>query len=281
MSLITINCYNCGSSEYSLYDIENGYKYVKCKNCNLIYLNPRPVNEDISASHKIGEHRGNKLINVTGKYKKQKITKYVNTLKDFYKKDELENKNWLDIGCGFGEFMEALILYTNSEIKIKGSEPNKYKIQSCKSRELDVSFIDLDNWDEKYDFISLLNVYSHLPDPIEFLKKIKRFLNPNGELFIETGHSSHLPVKYHQKPYYAPDHLSFANKEIVENILQRLGFEIIKTEVYRVENFPRITDIKGNLKQLARIFLRRGGSWSNLLAKYPNRDMFIRARLKR
>ncbi len=281
MSLITINCYNCGSSEYSLYDIENGYKYVKCNNCNLIYLNPRPLNGDISASHEIGEHRGNKLINVTGKYKKQKVTRYINILKNFYKKDELENKNWLDIGCGFGEFMEALISYTNSEIKINGSEPNKYKIHSCKSRELDVSFIDLDVWDEKYDFISLLNVYSHLPDPIEFLKKLKRFLSTNGELFIETGHSSHLPVKYHHKPYYAPDHLSFANKEIVESILQRLGFDIIKTEVYRVENFPRIIDIKGNLKQLARIFLRRGGSWSNLLAKHPNRDMFIRARLKK
>jgi len=279
MNLITTNCYNCNSTESILYDIENGYRYVKCKNCGLLYLNPRPLNEDILASHEIGEHRGAKLIKVTGKYKRQKVNRYISILKEFYKTGELENKSWLDIGCGYGEFMESLILYTNSKIKIKGSEPNKYKTESCRAKGLDVSFIDLDNLAEKYDFISLLNVYSHLPNPIEFLEKIKLFLNPGGELFIETGHSSHLPVNIHHKPYYAPDHLSFANKEIVESILKRIGFEIIKTNIYRAENLPKITDIKGNIKQIARILLNRGGSWSNLLAKYPERDMFIRAGL--
>jgi SAM-dependent methyltransferase len=279
MTLITTNCYNCNSADSVLYDVENGYNYVRCSQCSLIYLNPRPSDADISVFHQLGVHRGESLENVSGKYKKGKIKRYLTILKDFYSPHELKNKRFLDIGCGFGEFLESVINYTNGDIKAIGSEPNEYKRASCRERGLSVDFIDLDKTEAQFDVISLLNVYSHLPHPVEFLKKIKSLLKPNGELFLETGHSSHLPVKHHHKPYHAPDHLSFANKEIVENILGRIGFDIVKTSFYRLENLPKITDVKGNLEQVVKTILGRDGSWSNLLAKYPIRDMFIRVRM--
>jgi SAM-dependent methyltransferase len=244
-----------------------------------IYLNPRPSDSDISAFHQTGLHRGESLNKVSGRYKTKKIKRYLEILKDFYAPHELKNKSFLDIGCGFGEFLEAVVMYTNSDINVKGSEPNIFKRESCRKRGLNVDFIDLDKTEERFDIISLLNVYSHLTDPVEFLKKLKGLLKPNGELLLETGHTSHLPVKYHHKPYHAPDHLSFANQEIVESILNRIGFRIIKTNFYRIENMPKITDVKGNMEQIIKIFLGRDASWSNILGKYPIRDMFIRAKI--
>lgn len=281
-NLIETNCYNCGSSESTLYDVENGYHYVKCSGCGLIYLNPRPKEEDITSASYSGEHIGEKKINVTGRHKIRMIRSYLKKLSDFYKEGELQIKGaeWIDIGCGFGEFINSLKLFSNFQLNVCGSEPNKQKAMSCKKRGIEVDFIDLETHSKKYDYISLLNVYSHLPNPIIFLKKLKRLLKPGGELFIETGHTSHLPVKDHQRPYNAPDHLSFANREIVESILERIGFDIIETRIYRNESLPKITNLNGVILQLAKIILRRGGNWRNFFNKYPNRDMYIRARLR-
>ncbi len=276
-----VSCYNCKSEESNLYDIENGYRYVRCKGCGLIYLDQLPDQDEIAAAHELGVHAGETEIDVTGNYKKSKIRKYVRILSDLFDAGELRNKNlrWMDVGCGFGELLEALNVLSDSAIFTFGTEFNKKKIQSCKSRKLNVEFIDLDQHTEKYDVISLLNVFSHLPNPPEFLEELKKNLNPGGELLIETGHTSHLEPKYHPKPYYAPDHLSFANQKVLEGILVKLGFKIIQTRIYRGENFPKFYDFKGLTIQFARILLNRGGSWKNFFTKHPDIDMYIRARL--
>ncbi len=43
-----VSCYNCKSGESSLYDIENGFRYVKCKGCGLVYLEQLPDEKEIA-----------------------------------------------------------------------------------------------------------------------------------------------------------------------------------------------------------------------------------------
>ncbi|NAS11525.1 class I SAM-dependent methyltransferase [Poritiphilus flavus] len=282
MKRISVTCYNCGESRSELYDEENGFTYVKCVGCGLVYLNPQPSQEEINSSHKMGMHRGDSTINVTGSYSPLKVKNYESVLKDFYTKESLsqDSLNWLDIGCGFGEFIESLGNYTGNKLKVIGSEPNKQKQSFCVDRNLDVTFFDIESHDVKYDFISMLNVYSHLPDPVQFVRTLKSKLKDKGELFLETGHSSHLAAEDHHKPYYAPDHISFANQSIVEDILKRNGFEIVQTKIYRHAQFPLITkNPVAVMKESAKILLNRNGSIKNLFPKSPNRDMYIRARL--
>ena len=281
MELVEVSCYNCGGKEYELYATENGFRYVKCKNCGLVYLNPRPKDVEVISSHEYGVHIGNKVINVTGRYKKSKIKRYLSIIGDFYTKEELIDKKWLDIGCGFGEFIETLNKVANNNIYVKGSELNKIKINFCKERGLDVEKIDMKNHNEKYDVISLLNIFSHLPNPIQYFESLKKNLRTRGELFIETGNISNMPAKYFPRPFYAPDHLSFANKEIVEDILKRIGFEIVKTKLYRGELYPKISDIRGSVVLAAKSVVKyKDGRFRNFFPKYPNIDMFIRAKLK-
>ncbi|MCK4919699.1 MAG: class I SAM-dependent methyltransferase [Bacteroidales bacterium] len=280
MNLIPTSCYNCNILDSEYYDDENGYTYVKCVKCGLVYLNPRPANEEISAANESGLHKGENEINITGFYSEKKVNRYLKILSHFYNKNELASKmNWLDIGCGFGEFMESIVAYSNSNLEVNGSEPNMQKVDSCKKRKLHVDFIDLYAHYKTYNFVSLLNVYSHIPNPKEFLKKIKELLKPGGELFIETGHSSHLPAKYHHKPYYAPDHLSFANQVIVEEILKRIGFNIIKTKIYRHQQFISIDSIKSFIYYCYKFFIKRDLSIAEIFPKFPKRDMYIRAKL--
>lgn len=275
-----VNCYYCHSSESEFYDTENGFNLVKCKQCGLLYVNPRPQITDIEEAHQVGQHRGEEIIDVTGNFKQQKVEQYLNILKDFYgiNSELMAEKKWLDIGCGNGEFVKDLEIFTQGNCNVQGVEPNIYKQESAKKKGLNVSFFDLDKCETKYQFISLLNVYSHLPDPIKILENWSQLLTEKGELLIQTGDSANLDQKDHHRPYYLPDHLSFVSEEILRDILQKIGFQIIKIQKYRFSEF-RIPTVKNIAKETLKLVMpyKKSSLFTELFPKQPNRDMWIRA----
>lgn len=276
METVECQCYNCGSGASAPYDSENGWTLVKCHFCGLVYLNPRPGDDLISQSSITGEHHGEALIDTTGSFDSSKIERYQRILADFFPDPIPNQSRWLDIGCGFGEFLVALNQFAGNRIRTTGSEPNRQKSAFARSQGLDVDFYDLSEFEGKFDYLSLLNVYSHLPDPPVILQEWARTLVPGGYLFLETGHSCHLAPVDHHKPYYLPDHLSFANQSIVEDILRKLGFKIIKTRLYRHTVFPELS-VKRVIREGAKFLLRRPNRLSALFPKAPKRDMYILA----
>ena len=275
-----VKCYNCQSSEYLFYDAENGYNLVKCQGCGLLYVNPRPSEGEIDLASITGMHRGDHLIKVNTRFNKNKIKKYIKILGEFYNPKEFNDLiyNWHDLGCGTGEFLIALREFSENKLALAGSEPNLQKVNIAKTHGLKVSVRLPSEYTSKFHYLSLLNVFSHLPDPIKILTEWKKLLYPGGELFIETGHSCHLPKEIHHRPYYLPDHLSFADKEIVISILERIGFDIVDVRIYRGEMYPQKP--VPYLKYMAFSLMRGEFSMQSVLPQMPDRDMFIRARLR-
>ncbi len=275
------SCYNCGSNERTFYAEENGFSLVKCNECGLLYIDERPDDSEISQAHRQGKHRGLEELNVTGKFYPQKIREYVNVLEDIFQGDINGIKTWLDVGCGHGEFMIAVQDYAHGKIVLSGTEPNIYKQESARQRGLNVDFIDLELHKEKYDVISLLNVYSHLPDPPAFIDLLKNCLNPGGSLIIQTGDAADFLAEEQYRPFYLPDHLSFASEKIVVGILQRLGFEIVKVKKYP---FLRLNP-KQIAKEVVKAILPQYRHLSKIRyyfnwGRYAQTDMYIWARLK-
>jgi SAM-dependent methyltransferase len=271
-------CYNCGSEQNTFYADENGFSLVKCSGCGLLFVDDRPDDNEISHAHTQGKHRGAEEFDMTGMFDPGKVPHYLKVLEDLFQGD-FSGKTWLDIGCGHGEFMLAVQKYGPDQITVKGTEPNVHKQESARKRGLDVGYFDIESHPERYDYISMLNVYSHLPNPPAFLQSLKRLMNPGGELILETGDTAGLAAKVNFRPFYLPDHLSFASEKIVVGILERLGFEVIEVKKYPFLQF--------SLNRIAREFIKA------FLPKYKSRflyyfnrkaysptDMFIRARLK-
>jgi ubiquinone/menaquinone biosynthesis C-methylase UbiE len=51
--------------------------------------------------------------------------------------------DWLDIGCGLGDFLASLQRVFGKELRPRGTEPNMSKIETAQRRGLDVSDTDL------------------------------------------------------------------------------------------------------------------------------------------
>jgi SAM-dependent methyltransferase len=208
---------------------------VKCSGCGLLYVNPRPGNEEIDNAQTYGVHKGESTIDNTGEFKETKVISYLSVLKDIYGTELRDKKRtWLDIGCGHGEFIMALQKVSDGSATVSGLEPNIRKQKSALARGLDVSYYDLANHKKLYDCVSLLNVYSHLSEPVGFINQCKAVLKPKGELLLETGDTANLSAEEHYRPFYLPDHLSFASEEIISNILNRFGLKIIGIKKFHV-----------------------------------------------
>jgi 2-polyprenyl-3-methyl-5-hydroxy-6-metoxy-1,4-benzoquinol methylase len=240
-TLEAVRCYVCGKQNSEVWARENGHVAVRCGDCGLVYVDPRPRLENISAGARTGLHEGAGELNVIGSYGGEpRVRRYKDILRDlygdgyFYKSGE----SWLDYGCGYGEFLEALRQESGGALKLTGLEPNEVKAASARQRGLDVSF-DSSMLKRRFHYISLLNVYSHLPNPPETLAELAEGLEPGGEVLIETGNFAELEREQIPTSLDLPDHLSFAGERLLRRVLEKTGFRVQKVVRYPMFARPR------------------------------------------
>ena len=77
MITVEADCYNCNSSESSPYAVENGFSLVKCAGCGLLYVTPRPSDDELAKSHECGVHQGDAELDMTGRFRDQLIPSYI------------------------------------------------------------------------------------------------------------------------------------------------------------------------------------------------------------
>lgn len=268
-----VNCVNCGSSQNQPYDQENGFSLVKCLQCGLLYVNPRPLGDAIAEAAQSGTYAGATILDVTGTYRATKRIKYKHVLASLFG-DTIMKGSWLDVGCGHGEFLLALRDFSKNGLRLQGAEPNTAKAKSARAMGLSVGGLDFSHYTGNYDFISLLNVYSHLSNPLETIEQWGRLLTPGGQLIVETGDTAQLPRWRHPIPYSLPDHLSFASEKIVKDMLVRLQFKVIV--MVKLALYDGLTSAY-RVRQLVKLIVP--GKRANLgwLPWNPKRDLWIRA----
>jgi len=236
-----INCPLCEGNVNISWAEENGYTAVKCVSCGLVYVNPRPSQEMISEAVKTGVHREvehgrTAVVRRTGSM----VAYYENIIKYMFADLWQSNQpiSWLDVGAGYGEFVEAITNLAPADSRVEGLEPMKPKAEDAQRRGLRVKEMYLSDVNEHYDVLSLINVFSHVPDFGDFLKDIKKVLTINGELFIETGNAGDL-ISYQDVPgeLDLPDHLVFSGEKNLVSFLEKAGFSVIYIKRIRQDGF--------------------------------------------
>jgi SAM-dependent methyltransferase len=216
---------------------ENGYVMLKCGSCGLLFIDRPPEADEREAALKLGLHRGESLLDTNKKADPSRIPLYLETLKAFYPDQlEMKGKKWLDIGAGNGEFVAALQQYFPG-LECVAVEPNLQKRNSPYYNGGRVlSGTGVLPAGEKFNVISMLNLWSHLPEPVKFMGELAEILEKDGKLLIQTGNGAEINRYEYPGPLLLPDHLSFAAPGIVSSILHKKGFRLEKLIKYK---YPR------------------------------------------
>jgi 2-polyprenyl-3-methyl-5-hydroxy-6-metoxy-1,4-benzoquinol methylase len=90
------------------------------------------------------------------------------------------------------------------------------------------------NFQDRYDFIMMLNLIEHLESPPKTLDKIYLMLNFGGILLVKTPNTNSLNRRIFQKKYWggchAPRHWVLFNEENFSSMAIKSGFQIVGFE---------------------------------------------------
>lgn len=271
-----IGCPYCKHKSYSSWGTDNGFTAVKCDSCQFVYVNPRPLSSMIDDAVRTGTHSEEaNSINVVTRRINSKVERYRKIFDEIFNDVWQKKKpiSWLDVGSGFGEIIEAINILAPPNSNIQGLEPMKPKADDARGRGLIIKDGYIDSVTEKFDFISLIDVFSHIPDFRAFLEGAKNVLNKDGEIFIETGNAADFDRSQIPSELSLPDHLVFAGESHMKGYLTDAGFEIIKIKKIRIDT------LFGFVKDIVKFLIGRP---IKLVLPYtsPYRSLLIRAKLK-
>ncbi|MFC1667839.1 class I SAM-dependent methyltransferase [Chlamydiota bacterium] len=204
---------------------------VICKNCGLIYINPRPTKE-LYTEFYTADYR--KVVSGTDEGSERGFSQQV----DFARKKlvplikkytQLKARTLLDIGCSYGGII-AGVKKEFPNIKVTGIEPVK-KVADFASYKTNSSIITTVFEDvafsEKFDLILCIRTLNHSLDPRANLSKIRDLLKKEGIfLLVLYDAISNLLNRPLQKMTEMTHPFIFA-RETINYFVDQVGLEII------------------------------------------------------
>jgi SAM-dependent methyltransferase len=245
-------CPCCDATARAHWASESGFNVVRCGECGLLYVDPMPDPESVDSAVRSGFHKlGGLAVNVRSRRVARKVAIYRRRISTMLVDviDMGRPVTWVDVGCGYGEFMEALQAVLPAGSKVVGVEPMTHKAGAARGRGLEVINDYLKPQQFEADFISNIDVFSHIADYRSFLRIVATNLKPLGEIIIETGNSADLQSRA-QAPNEMglPDHLVFAGRATMDRYFASAGFRV--KDVVE-ERFDTISQMAKNAIKLA------------------------------
>jgi 2-polyprenyl-3-methyl-5-hydroxy-6-metoxy-1,4-benzoquinol methylase len=246
-------CNLCGASDaapiYHLHDYrfnkpETTTQFVKCGQCGLVYQNPRPTIDEMSA-HYPDEyepyHTGNRqpqdarLASATVSYGTAKRCRFVTRFHP-------QGGRLLEVGCAAGQFLRAMKLIPGWSVQ--GVEINPGIAQTAREQyglDIITGALEQTNFpDDTFDVVVLWDVLEHLHNPQQGLQKIGRILKPGGSLVLRVPNLDSWDARLFGKYWSgldAPRHLYVFSRATLVTLLQKNKFEII-TQSCRLGTYP-------------------------------------------
>lgn len=233
-----IRCELCHKKKSYLKYKVGFFNYYLCPSCQTLFLRPKLT------KRKNDKYYKNNFNYPSGIKNKNRISGQAEKIIKKLKKYNVEGKALLDIGAGYGYFIDQA---AKNQLEPIGLEPAK-KILHVKNDYILPQAFDSyreNNIDEKFDFITLIHVIEHLNNPKIVVDRAISMLKPKGILYMETPNlASHL---YNQeKDRYTfltpPDHQwIFSRKSINEFFRKNSNVRIMSVTTYSYsEHFMKI-----------------------------------------
>ncbi len=244
-----IKCPLCGSNRSRELFIKRGFTFVRCHECNLVYVNPIFKGDKIKEfynSHAMN-YMQNLILKRTAAARKAQIhAPRAEMIKSFVPQGKL-----LEIGCSVGYFLEAA--QEIGDWELYGVEPNKTAAEYVRKRMNIEVYSDLvENvtlTKDCFDVIASFEVIEHIANPFDVIKSCYRILKKQGYLFISTPNIEGFDFRIlgkHHRSYSAPGHLVYFTPATFRHMLDKAGFAEIQI------NTPGALDVENIRNEILR-----------------------------
>ncbi|MFA6016878.1 MAG: class I SAM-dependent methyltransferase [Patescibacteria group bacterium] len=223
-----MNCYLCHQTNVnSVYTINDRLIY-RCQNDGLFFAIDKKSEKFQYNNDYFGSSPYNQKQIFNDRYFQEKLDKIIGLSNE-------KLPNILDVGCGWGNFLQVI---KNNRLPYLGIDLSSSAIKICNEKGLNCQKADLIDLSkikgQKYSIITFFQVIEHLQDPIIYLQAAKKLLKKNGVLLITTPNNNS-PLRHLFGPnwsvYNTPSHYFFYSKNSLQQLLKAAGFTIFKVNV--------------------------------------------------
>ncbi len=249
-------CPACGADKIAESFEKHSFKYNSCKNCNTIYVSPRPSLSELNryyAESKSQSFWSESILKKTGEKRKQSIMlPNIERIDAILKEKNFKPRTVLDIGSANGTFLtEWKALHPSAELI--GIEPGKESAQKCRNLGIKTYESSVEEEAEKGeaqgDLVTCFEVIEHVQNPQKFAKAIYDVTSEKGVAIMSCLGAEGFDIQLlwdKSRSLMPPYHLNFISQNGMKNLFEKTGFK--KVEIFT----PGRLDVDIVLKSIER-----------------------------
>lgn len=207
---------------------------VRCRQCGLVYQNPRPTLAEMGEHYPPQyESYTDQTVQTKRNWLLQKAVQHGTNKRCRFVTNHKRTGKLLDIGCAMGGFL--LGMRDQGAWTLAGVEVNQAVAAAARERHgLDVFAGTLEQANfptASFDVVTLWDVFEHLHDPLHALTEIQRILRPDGIVVIRVPNLASWDAKLFGTTWAgldSPRHLYIFTPETLTAFLAKAGFQVVE-----------------------------------------------------
>jgi SAM-dependent methyltransferase len=214
-------CPACANTSSASWRDLGPFTILRCGVCGHRWVYPLPSQETLDGLYSRGHHAHAAADTDNVRERRQVMCRI--------RKLAPQARTLLDVGCGFGHFMDVA---RESGFSCVGLEPDEERASSVEARGHEVIrgfFSPSLLGGRRFDVVILWHVVEHLAEPGAMLSDIRSAMNPGGLLCLACPNHGGLRARItglHFEHYSPPEHLGYFAASSLKKLVARAGFEV-------------------------------------------------------
>jgi ubiquinone/menaquinone biosynthesis C-methylase UbiE len=197
---------------------------VQCRECGLVYTDPRPYGRDILDTYQAVEDP------LYVEEREGRVLTFEHHLRPLERLTGPPNgRRLLDVGAYTGVFVD---IAAQHGWDAWGLEPSRWAVEQAAARGLQIvqgTLESADLPDAHFDVVTMWDVIEHLTDPRQALLHAHRLLTPNGLLVVHTIDIESLFARLMgaRWPWLMEMHIYYFSRRTLRTMLETCGFRVL------------------------------------------------------
>ena len=239
----TVSCDLCGSADADAYadsyDYEYGtcsntWRFVRCRGCGNVYLNPRPDRDTIAAIYPPNYYSYNfdQQIHPIARAAKAWLDR--GRFRWIRRQLRVPLEAYLDVGCGNGRYLRVMAAAGLARDRIYGTELDEQVVASLRAEGFNARhglFEEIADLPESFfQLVTFFSVLEHVSQPLAVLGRARALLAPGGVVLCEVPNirswNAQLFKDRYWGGYHTPRHWNLFSAETFTRAVETLGFRV-------------------------------------------------------
>jgi 2-polyprenyl-3-methyl-5-hydroxy-6-metoxy-1,4-benzoquinol methylase len=223
--------------DYELLTCSNPWRFVQCRACQHVWLNPRPAVAELGVVYPPTYYAYNyDTINPIARKAKEMLDR--RKIAKIVRQCPKAPKSYLDVGCGDGRFLRVMEQLGVPRSGLYGLELDKRVVQHLRGQGYSGVFCeraeDISSFpDGGIDLVTMFHVIEHVDNPGTVIGRVRRWLSSGGVFALETPNLDSLDARLFRRTYWGgyhiPRHWNLFKPTAISRLLTDNGLEVLAT----------------------------------------------------